>query len=169
MSLVEKFKGLVFSQNKIGKLKTPPIHLEYDQTFQPIQPMFRNVPIHYQPQVSELLEFLCNEGVVTDVDPRKSYDCVMNVVITDKWNGNIHMNIDNTPMNAGMKQTKFHEIRHELKKAKIFSEMDMGWGYHQIEIDEESKDKAIFQRAPSHGTPLFWSNSIDWHLSQQNP
>ena len=74
----------------------------------------------------------------------------MNVVITDKKEGAIRMNIDNTPRNPGMKRTKFHvqtpqEIRHDLKEAKVFSEMDMGWGYHQIEIDEESKEKAIFQ------------------------
>ena len=47
----------------------------------------------------------------------------MNVVITDKKEGAIRMNIDNTPRNPGMKRTKFHvqtpqEIRHDLKEAK---------------------------------------------------
>ena len=37
------------------------------------------------------------------------------------------------------------EIRHELKEAKFFSEMDMGFGYHQLTIDEETKNRAIFQ------------------------
>ena len=60
------------------------------------------------------------------------------------------MNIDNTPRNPGMKHTQYHiqtpqEIRHELKEAKFFTEMDMGDGYHQLEIDDETKDKAIFQ------------------------
>ena len=44
------------------------------------------------------------------------------------------MNIDNTPRNPGMRRTKAHvqnpqEIGHELKKAKVLSEMDMGWGF----------------------------------------
>ena len=75
----------------------------------------------------------------------------MNVVITDKSNGQIRMNIDNTPpRNVGMKRTRFHvqtpqEIRHDLKEAKIFSEMDMGWGYHQLQLDDDSKNKSIFQ------------------------
>ena len=75
----------------------------------------------------------------------------MNVVITDKKNGQIRMNIDNTPRNPGMKRTQFHvqtpqETRHELKEATIFSEMVMGWGFHQLlEIDEESKQKSVFQ------------------------
>ena len=85
------------------------------------------------------------EGVITDVDPNESYECVLNVVITDKKGGNICMNIDNTPMNPGLKRTRMHvqtpqEIRHKLKEAQVFTEMDMGWGYHQLEIDETTKN-----------------------------
>ena len=74
----------------------------------------------------------------------------MNCVITDKNGEEIRMNIDNTPHNPGLNRTKFHvqtpqEIRHELKEAKIFSEMDMGWAYHQMTIDEETMSRAIFQ------------------------
>ena len=148
--LVQQYQGLVFNENAIGKLETPPIHLDYDPSYKPIQPKYRNTPIHYQKPVSDLLTFLRKEGVIKDVDPRKSYDCVMNTVITDKKNGSIRMNIDNTPLNAGMKRTKYHvptpqEIRHDLKEATVFSEMDMGWGFHQLELDESSKEKAIFQ------------------------
>ena len=150
MEIVEEFKGTVFDDNKVGNLKTKPIHLEYDENYIPDQPRFRNVPIHYQPEVSKLLDFLRKEKVITDVDPRDSYECIMNVVITDKKQGDIRMNIDNTPRNPGMKRTKYHvqtpqEIRHDLKEAKVFTEMDMGWAYHQIELDETSKNKAIFQ------------------------
>ena len=135
--LVNGYMGLVFDDNKIGCITIEPIHLDYEEKFKPKQPPFRNVPIHYQGEVSKLLEFLRTQGVISDVDPRESYDCVMNVVITDKSNGQIRMNVDNTPRNVGMKRTRFHvqtpqEIRHDLKEAKIFSEMDMGWGYHQL-------------------------------------
>ena len=127
-----------------------PIHLEYDPTFKPTQPPFHNVPLPYQPQLSDHLIFLREQGVITDVDPRNTYECVMNVVITDKKNGNIRMNIDNTPQNPGLTRTKFHvqtpqEIRHELNEAKVFTEMDMGWAYHQVEIVEDTKNKSIFQ------------------------
>ena len=71
-----------------------------------MQPLFE--PIHYQPGVSKLLDFLRSQEVITDVDPRNHYECVMNVVITDKKEGAIRMNIDNTPRNPGMKRTKFH-------------------------------------------------------------
>ena len=148
--LIDKYKGLVFKEDGIGKMKCDPIHLDYDPAHKPTQPRFHNVPLHYQKEVSDHLDFLRCQGIIKDVDPKKSYDCVMNVVITDKKNGSIRMNIDNTPRNPGMKRTQYHiqtpqEIRHELKEAKFFTEMDMGYGYHQLEIDEETKDKAIFQ------------------------
>ena len=147
---VGKYKGTVFDDEKVGKLSTEPIHLDYDTKFIPQQPRYRSIPIHYQAEVSKLLKFLREQGVITDVDPRTPYQCIMNVVITDKKQGNIRMNIDNTPRNPGTRRAKYHvqtphEIRHDLKEAKIFSEMDMGWAYHQVELDEESKDKAVFQ------------------------
>lgn len=73
----------------------------------------------------------------------------MNVVITDKKNGHIGMNIDNTPRNPDMNRTKYHvqipqEIHHELKEATLFSEVDMEWAFHQLLLDEGSKDKKCF-------------------------
>ena len=148
--LIGRYKGSVFDDAKIGLMKIPSIHFDYDKNHQPKQPTFRNIPVYYQDKVSDLLRFLREQGVITDVDPRNSYDCVMNVVITDKSQGQIRMNIDNTPRNPGLKRTKFHvqtpqEIRHELKEAKLFTEMDMGWAYHQVPIDEETRETTIFQ------------------------
>ena len=69
--LVEKFKGSVFEENKVGKIKTAPVHLEYINDFKPQQPHFRNVPMHYRERVSALLQFPREQKVITDVDPRK--------------------------------------------------------------------------------------------------
>jgi hypothetical protein len=99
---VARYKGSVFDDTKIGCMKIPPIHLDYNNDFKPKQPSFRNIPFFYLEQVSNLLKFLREEKVITDVDPRESYDCVMNVVVTDKSNGQIRMNIDNTPRNPGL-------------------------------------------------------------------
>ena len=58
------------------------------------------------------------------------------------------MNIDARPLNTGAKHTKYHittpqEIRHELNGASVFSEIDMGNGYHQIPLEKESQ--VVFQ------------------------
>ena len=150
MALLQTYKGSVLSDNKIGKLQCQPVSLPSNTHFQPTQPPFRNIPIHYQGKVSNLLTFLRENDVIEDVDPKEIHDCVLNTVITEKANGEIRMNIDNTPLNPGMLRTKYHiqtpqEIRHELKEATVFSEMDMGWGYHQIPLDTQTQKKAVFQ------------------------
>ena len=53
--LINKYKGLVFKENGIGKIKCDPIHLDYDK---PTQPPFHNITLHYQKEVSNHLEFL---------------------------------------------------------------------------------------------------------------
>ncbi len=37
------------------------------------------------------------------------------------------------------------EVLHDLNGAKFFSKIDLKWGYHQIELDEESKGITTFQ------------------------
>ena len=150
METVQSFKGSVFQEKKVGKLKIQPVSLPSDPSYRATQPPFRNVPLHYQKKVSELLQFLRENDVIEDVDPKEIHKCILNVVITDKAGGDIRMNIDNTPLNPGMQRTKYHiqtpqEIRHELKEAIVFSEMDMGWGYHHLPLDEKAQKTAVFQ------------------------
>ena len=150
INMIDNYKGSVFSDSRVGKLRCQPVSLPSDEKFKPTQPPFHNIPIHYQEKVSNLLKFLRANDVIEDVDPSEINNCILNVVITEKTSGDIRMNIDNTPINPGMLRTKYHiqtpqEIRHDLKEATIFSEMDMGWGFHQIPIDEDTQKKAVFQ------------------------
>ena len=101
MSIVEEFKGSVFTGH-IGKIKTDPLKLDYDSKIKPIQLPYHPIPTHYRDKLSRHPEHLREEGVITNVDPRQTYDCVLNVIITEKATpGDIRMNIDNTPMNKG--------------------------------------------------------------------
>ena len=151
MEIVSTHKGSVFNEHKIEKIKTNPVHLDYRDDFTPTQPNYRPIPLHYKSKVTKHLQFLREQGVIEDVDPTITHKCVLNVVVTEKKaKDEIRMNIDNTPLNKGITRTKYHiqtpqEIRHDLKEAKIFSEMDMGHGYHQLEIDEETSNNAIFE------------------------
>ena len=60
------------------------------------------------------------------------------------------MNIDMREPNRALHQTKVHvetlqEIRHKLKGATRFSELDLSHGFHQIPLDEESRYISTFQ------------------------
>ena len=69
-ALIDRFDGLVFSDDKIGHVDIEPIHLDHDPTFKPNQPQFHNTPIHYQPALSDLRY----QGVFTDVDPSETHE-----------------------------------------------------------------------------------------------
>ena len=148
MAIVQKYTGSVFTDT-IGKMKTRPITLQYDEGFKPIQPPRYPVPYHYRERLTNHLEKLKAEGVIEDVEPSEPIDCVLNVAISEKkTKGMIRMNIDARPLNVGAKHTKYHvttpqEIRHQLEGAKVFSEIDMGNGFHQLPLVEESQ--AVFQ------------------------
>ena len=60
------------------------------------------------------------------------------------------MNVDATPLNVGAKMIKYHvktasEVRHDLEGAAYFSELDMGFGFHQVPLSEAMAKNAVFQ------------------------
>ena len=71
MNLVDRYRRLVFDDNKVGCIRTKHIHLDYEEKFKPKLRPFRNVPINYQGEVSKPLEFLRTQGVITDMDTKK--------------------------------------------------------------------------------------------------
>ena len=91
------------------------------------------------------------EGAIEDIHLRELVDCTMNLVITEKKSGGqICMNLDATPINQGIKMTKYHvptaaEVRHDLENTAVFSELNMGYGYHQIPLHPESAKMSVFQ------------------------
>ena len=86
-----------------------------------------------------------------DLDPNEHCPWVSNVVITEKKQKNqIRMNIDMREANKALLRTKSHidtiqEIRHKLRGATRFSELDLGHGYHQVALSEDSREIGTFQ------------------------
>ena len=76
---------------------------------------------------------------------------ISNVVITEKKDTNqIRMNIDMREANKALLRTPQHvetlqEIRHRLKGADRFSEMDLSHGFHQVMLHKDSRDIGVFQ------------------------
>ena len=122
-----------------------------DQTVPPVSAPYRSVPHHYREKLSEHLNELRKEGKIEDVDPNEHCQWVFNVFITEKKQKNqIRMNIDMREPNKAILRTKCHvdtiqEIRQKLKGATRFSELDLGHGFHQISLAEESRGISTFQ------------------------
>ena len=146
--IVDEFTGPVYT-DRTGKAQTTAVTLQYESGFKPTQPPRLPVPYHYQERVAAHLRKLKSEDIIEDVDPSERIDCVLNIVVSEKkTEGEIRMNIDARPLNVGAKHTKYHittpqEVRHVLNGATVFTEMDMGNGFHQIPLAPESQ--CVFQ------------------------
>ena len=72
------------------------------------------------------------------------------VVITPKRTANeIQLNVDMREGNKAIPRTHtimptLEDITHELNEAAVFSHLDMNHGYHQLELEENSRDVTIF-------------------------
>jgi hypothetical protein len=149
-SIVNAYRDTVFGPG-VGEIKMEPVRLEHEEGFRPVQPQRRSVPYHYRGRLTAHLDMMKREGVIEDVDPKEPIDAVLNLVITDKKAaGEIRMNVDATPLNKGAKMTKYHvktaaEVRHELEGAAYFSELDMGYGFHQVPLSPDTAKLAVFQ------------------------
>ena len=78
----------------------PDIHIEMDDTIEPVQQKQRQIPIHFKEKLREHLEELIKEGVVTPLECQNGTGWIYNVVITaKKWSPDeIRMNLDMRPM-----------------------------------------------------------------------
>ena len=136
----------------IGLLKGNPVKFEINTEVPPVGDNFRPIPLAYQDRLSDHLQVLREFDKIEDVDATQHDGWISNVVITEKKSANqIRMNIDMKNANKALRQhTSQHietieEIRHKLKGATRFSEMDLSHGYHQVSLDEESRHISTFQ------------------------
>ena len=131
--------------------KTDVVKFHIDPSVTPVAAQFKQVPVAYQEKVSKHLQELRESGKIEDVGPKEHCPWISNIVITEKkQKDQIRMNIDAREVNKALKRTKQHietvqEIRHKLTGATRFSELDLGHGYHQIALDDESRYMSTFQ------------------------
>ena len=134
----------------IGLLKDQQIKLHIDEKVEPVVAPYRAVPLAFQEALSKHLEELRQNGKIEDVPQDAHSGWVSNVVITQKKNGTLRMNIDMREANKAIRHTPRHvetvqEMRHKMRDAKFFTEMDMGHAFHQIALSEDSRAVATFR------------------------
>ena len=146
--IVDRYTGPVFT-DKVRKMKMAAVELKYMAGFKAVQPAHYPVPYHYQERLATHLIKLKKDSVIMRLNPSEPTDCILNIAISEKTTQeSIRMNIDARPYNKGAKHTRYHvtthqEARHQLKGAKVFSDFDMGIGFHQVPLATNSQ--VVFQ------------------------
>ena len=150
--LLRKYKSIFKSEIKGGELtcnKTKH-HIETTSN-RPIYCKQSRIPIHYEKSIEKEIEkYIQNKIIVESNSPWNS-----RIVPVTKKDGDVRMCIDTRPLNKitikdRYPLPKISEILDSLNKARVFSILDCTSGYHQIRLDEESKEKTAFSFKQGH-------------------
>ena len=134
----------------VGLLKDDEVGFHIDPSVEPCAAPYRSIPLAFREPLSAHLQFLRDQDKIEDVPIESDPGWVSNVVITEKKSGSLRMNVDMREANKALHHTPRHvetiqEIRHKLKGAKYFAELDMSHGYHQVSLAEESRHISTFR------------------------
>ena len=71
------------------------------------------------------------------------------VVIISKADGDIHLCVDMRQANEAILRGQrpvptVDELLHSLNGSRVFSKVDLQWGYHQLELSKESRQITAF-------------------------
>ena len=135
-------------QEYSGLLKDDHATFHIDKTVPPVAAPYRPTPLAFREKLSKHLD---NLRAHKKIKPDEHCPWISNVVLTEKnETDEIRMNIDMREPNKALLRTPQHietlqEIRHLLKGANRFSEIDLSHGYHQIALDPQSQEISVFQ------------------------
>ena len=119
----------------------------YDET--PFKQRHRRIPPAMLDEVRDHIQQQLSAGII-----RKSHSPYSsNIVLVRKKNGQLRICIDYRQLNSRTVKDNYalpriDEILQSLSGNKYFSVLDMKSGYHQIEIDEQHKERTAFTVGP---------------------
>ena len=118
------------------------LKLNIDQTIQPVVQKVRNTTFHVRKHAEQKIEELIREDIIEEVKGPTPW--VSPIVIAHKKDGDIRICTDMRHANRAIKRSHFHiptveEVLQFAQGAKFFSQIDLKWGYHQIELEPSSR------------------------------
>lgn len=131
----------------VGKLTDFQQTISVDPAIPPVAQPPRRIPFHVRKQVSAKLEELERLDIIEPVSGPTPW--VSPLVVVPKSNGEVRICVDMRRVNAAVIRERYpiptiEETLHDLNGAAVFSKLDLKWGYHQIELDEQSRSLTTF-------------------------
>ena len=131
----------------VGKLKDKQISLDIDPTVKPVAQPYRRIPFNLREKVQDKTTELLELGIIEQVEGPAPW--VNPVVIVPKNNGEIRLCIDMRQANQAIMRRQYpiptvDDVLHTMNGSKVFSKLDLKWGYHQLELSPESREITTF-------------------------
>ena len=115
-----------------------------DQVAQPV----RRLPFGLRDKVDEKLDDLLDKDIIEEV-PNTPTTWVSPLVVAPKPDGDIRECIDMRRANKAIVRERhpiptIEEILYDLNGSTVFSKFLLKWGFHQVELEEESREITTF-------------------------
>ncbi|PFX13169.1 Retrovirus-related Pol polyprotein from transposon 17.6 [Stylophora pistillata] len=131
----------------VGGLKDYKLKVHVDSKVTPAAQKPRRVPFARREKVTAKVEDLIAKDIVERVNRLTSW--VSPVVIAPKESGDIRLCVDMRKANAAIIRERIpiptvDEVLENLNGTAVFSKLDLCLGFHQTELDEDSRDITTF-------------------------
>ena len=130
-----------------GKLKDFKLKLHIDHAIKPVAQSTRRVPYHLKDKVAEKIRELEKLDIIEETDGPT--DWVSPLIVSPKRDGDIRIIIDMRRANEAILRERhpiptLEQLKQEMRDAVLFSKLDLKMGYHQLELDEDSRPITTF-------------------------
>ena len=143
-SLKAKFPG-VFSG--VGRLKNYQLKLHIDPQVIPVVQKMRRIPFSLKGKVTAKVNELLENDIIERVEGPTTW--ISPVVVAPKPSGDIRLCVDMRRANEAIIRERLpiptvDEVLESLNGSTVFSKLDLRWGFHQIELEPNSRDITSF-------------------------
>ena len=127
----------------IGKLKGRKFALHINKDIRPVAITNRRTPFHLRGKVEDELNKLLADDIIEAVSGEPT-PWVSPIVTPPKKDGSIRLCVDMREPNKAIQRERHcmpttEELIHDLNGAVLFSKIDLRAGYHQLELETESR------------------------------
>lgn len=145
----------------VGKLKETKVNIHIDDTVKPLALCHVRTPFHLRDKVAEDIKHQLDDDTIEKVEGVPTPWISPIVAIPKKNQHEIRACVDMRQPNKVIIRERHimptvEELIHDLNGAKVFSKLDLRSGYHQLELDEQSKHITVFS---THTWDYFSTNS----------
>jgi len=145
-NLLKEFEGIFVG---VGKLRDFQAKLHVDESVQPIVQKVRPSPFGLREKIEQKLEELVSHDIIEPVEgPTPG---VSPVVVVPKPSGDIRLCVDMRRSRANQAIVRerhpiptVDDFLYQLNGSTVFSKLDLRWGFHRIELEEQSRNITIF-------------------------
>ena len=128
----------------LGKMKDVQISLHIDKSINPVAQKHRRIPFHLRQQVEQELDRLESLEIIEKVEGPTPWVSPIVVVPKPKSPTEVRICVDMRQPNKAVKRERhitptIDDILYDLNGAQVFSKLDLNSGYHQLELDENSR------------------------------